>query len=79
MCYINRQTQPDSSSVLAPYSVLLHVSAVYISHHHVGIGSQKRIKRTAASPNIQWCKVVKNSDKYYSEKEKQVVLETLFL
>jgi len=27
--------------MLALYSVLLHVSAVYITHHHVGIGSQK--------------------------------------
>jgi len=31
--------------MLALYSVLLHVSAVYITHHHTGIGSQKEVKK----------------------------------
>jgi len=39
MCYINLQTQLCRSNILTLYSVLLHVSAVYITHHHVGIGS----------------------------------------
>ena len=38
-CYFNWQTKPYRSNVLVIYSVLVHVSAVYISHHQVGISS----------------------------------------
>jgi hypothetical protein len=43
-CCVNRQTQPNRSNIPVLYSVLLHVSAVYISHHHLGISSQKNEK-----------------------------------
>ena len=45
MCYFNLQTQLCRFNILALYSVLLHVSAVYITHYHVGIGSQKEFKK----------------------------------
>jgi len=43
-CHINRQTQPYRSSILVLWSALLHVSAVYISHHQVGISPRKEQK-----------------------------------
>jgi hypothetical protein len=42
--------------MLGFYSTLQHVSAVYISHHHVDTGLQKD-KKGDASPNKQWCKL----------------------
>lgn len=50
-CYINLQTQLCRSKASVLYSVLLHISAVYISHHQLGIRSQKGVKREEASPN----------------------------
>ena len=35
--YVSRQTQLYRPDILVLYSVLLHVSTVYINHNHVGI------------------------------------------
>ena len=53
-------TSRETLCILVPYSVLLHVSAVYASHPFT-----KRIKQGGASPNKQHVKLLYNSGNYY--------------
>jgi hypothetical protein len=58
---MNQQTQLCKSNILAHYLFLLHVSAVYISHHQVGISSQKEQKRerpVLTNIGIKWYKII---------------------
>jgi hypothetical protein len=58
----------------------LHVSAVYISHHQVGTGSQKNSKKTGeASPNKQICMLVYRLTQHFSDKKHATELSHLML
>jgi hypothetical protein len=50
-CYVNRQIQPYRSKVQVLYSALLHVSAVYISHHQGSKQFTKNWKVTSTLDN----------------------------